>query len=126
MSCFFTFGFACLLGVPAAPQSNHETHTVKLSGPLVREIEGDVLAAQLSPDGSRAVYRASASMERTRLFSVPTDGGEPPVQLSEDPSHVSDFRISADGAWVVYADGVLYSVPIDGSLPPLPIGAGVP
>ena len=57
-----------------------------------------------------------------RLFSVPLDGSEALVSLA-DPQ-VSRFAITPDSSFVVFprtgGDQALYSVPIDGSAPPMP------
>jgi len=68
---------------------------------------------RLNPDGRRVVFDAGA-----RLFSVPTDGGAPAVQLNHLP-FAGLVDISPDNERVVFTSvntGVptLYSVPIDG------------
>ncbi len=99
---------------------------VKLSGPMVAG--GGVsnpFPFQVSPDGARVVYRADQDVDEVfELFSVPADGSAGPVELNGALVGYGDvafeYRISADGARVVYradqdANDVfeLYSVPID-------------
>jgi Tol biopolymer transport system component len=66
---------------------------------------------QISPDGSRVVYRAN-NRSGHQLYSVPTAGGPPrrlnaPLSPASDGSNrrsfVHHFRISADSGRVVYA-----------------------
>ncbi len=112
---------------------------VKLNGPLVAG--GDVAMAfgtgdfQVSPDGTRVVYRADQDVdERFELYSVPIDAGSSPVKLSAplvaggdvSAGYHSSFRISPDSSRVVYrADQELderfelYSVPIDAGASPV-------
>jgi dipeptidyl aminopeptidase/acylaminoacyl peptidase len=98
---------------------------IKLSGPLANE--GDVWNFQVSPDGSRVVYRADQDTDDVdELYSVPLAGGSP-VKLNSplvSGGDVSFFRISPDSSRVVYqadqdTDDVweLYSVPLDGGSP---------
>ena len=100
--------------------------TKKLSGPLVRDGLGDVYAHVLSPDGARAVYRASHDdPQALDLYSVPVDGSAPAVRLN--PPLVAGGNVewpplfSPDSSRVVYVadqdvDGMLelYSVPLAG------------
>lgn len=95
---------------------------------------GDVVEFQVAPDGSRVVYRADQDVDGAfELFSVALEGG-PPVRLnaplaaggSVGQDFVHALRISPDGSRVVYwadqdADEVfeLFSVPLDGSQPPV-------
>ena len=97
---------------------------VKLNGALASdEVQDDF---QVSPDGSRVVYRAAHdSVGVEELYSAPTDGSVAAVKLNGAlaSSEVDDpFIISPDGTRVVYVAaqetaGVfeLYSAPIDGS-----------
>jgi len=75
---------------------------------------GSVGAYDVTPDGTRALYLAAFAGQK--LFSVPVGGGTP-IQLN--PGHnVADtgFRISADGARVVFRTVLdLYSAPSDGN-----------
>jgi len=98
---------------------------IQLNGPLARSIAGDVLEVELSPDGSRVVYRADQDQDEVfELYSVPVGGGTA-VRLNRPLPAGGDvqpgFRISADSARVVYLaeqdtnDFVeLYSVPLGG------------
>ncbi len=78
---------------------------VKLNGALAAE--GDVVSFLISPDGQRVIYLADPEADGLRaLYSVPIAGGVPPVPLNASmPAYgsVMDFyKISPDGAWVVY------------------------
>ncbi len=125
------------------PQQNS---AVKISGSMIAS--GDVgggisagLSFQVSPDGSRVVYRADQETDnRFELYSVPTQSGSA-LKLSGtvvSPGVEEDLRISPDGTRVVYRATVsgsaiveLFSVPIlGGALPtklngPLVSGGGV-
>ncbi len=102
---------------------------VKLNGPLVSG--GAVFASQISPDSGRVVYAADQDVDEViELYSVPIDGSASPVKLNgalvSGGDVFTDFRITPDGARVVYvadqgADEVreLFSVPIDGSASPV-------
>lgn len=88
--------------------------------------------SQLTPDGSRAVYRADQDADEVyELYSVPTLGG-PSVKLSgpmtlggdvdDSPPADTGFLLAPGGARVLYradqtSDGVfeLFSAPVDGS-----------
>jgi Tol biopolymer transport system component len=110
---------------------------VKLNGALVAG--GDVSqgfdGVHLSPAGDRVVYRADANADEVHeLFSVPVDGSTAPVKLCGTlvtGGDVSPFvRFSLDGSQVVYrADALVnerfdvFSVPVDGSLAPVPLSA---
>ena len=97
---------------------------VQISAPQV--LFGDVLAFQVSPDDSRAVYIADQNTDGVNeLFSVPTAGNGPAVRLNPTilvfAGNVNSFRINPDGSRVVYLadqaiDDVneLFSVPIAG------------
>lgn len=99
--------------------------STKLNGPLV---EGGRLwssAVEISPDGSRVLYRASQDTKGvTELYCVPTHGGTP-VKLNPELVAGGDVRgeaaFSPDGRWVVYRadqdvdEAVdLYRVPVSG------------
>jgi hypothetical protein len=89
----------------------------------------DVVPPRFTPDGSRAVYLVDQHVVGEReLFSVPVDGGAPPVQLSAPlpaGSTVLDCLVTLDGTEVVYAvratssstAGDLFVVPILGGSP---------
>ena len=107
----------------------------------------------LTPDGERAVYVADGEIpgdtQHEELYSVPLDRSQPPVTLSGPivvgggvspniyPPGIPDFnddgfRISTDGARVVFkADKEVagwpevYSVPVDGSAPPVKLTSGL-
>lgn len=81
------------------------------------------LGTTVDPTDQRCVYRLNfpAQVAPDDLYSVPIQGGEPPVQLN-DPADgsVESFQITADGQFVVYTarigggDRRLFSVPIAG------------
>src|SRR5262249_51715441 len=122
---------------------------LRLNGPFgTYAIAGDVAALQVSSDGRYAVYGADQDVDEVHeLYSValPERAGDPipaPVRLTP-LDHVTgsafggEFRISPDGARVVYRSNrdapvpsgfELFSVPIDGSAPPValhpPLAAG--
>jgi Tol biopolymer transport system component len=113
-----------LLGtlIVAAP---HEAAAVKLNPSLVPG--GSVLEAQLTPNGSRVVYRADQEANgRVELYSVPVNGGTP-VKLNGPlvaGGSVSAFQITPDGNRVVFLadqdlDGLveIFSVPVSGGAP---------
>jgi Tol biopolymer transport system component len=119
---------ALALLAPAAPAG----HDLRLSAPLVAG--GDVVQMEVAPHGRRVVYRADQDADDVfELFSVSLDGGlvvrlNAPLVAGGDvgADFVHCFRISPDGAHVVYwadqdEDEVfeLFSVPIDGSAPPV-------
>lgn len=76
---------------------------IRLSGALsaLASVEG----FDLSPDGSRVVYRADAFSDATfELFSVPPTGGEP-IRLNRPPTpggSVVGFLVTLDNRFVVY------------------------
>ncbi|MCB8984946.1 MAG: hypothetical protein H6659_14035 [Ardenticatenaceae bacterium] len=100
----------------------------KLNGPLTSG--GNVDYFQISADSSHVVYRADQNIDMMdELYSVPLNGSTPPVKLNSTLPSEGDvtwnFQISEDSSRVVYVadqstDEVfeLYSVPLDGSLPP--------
>jgi Tol biopolymer transport system component len=120
---------------------------IRVSAPLVAG--GDVQPGDLyrleqslfriSPDGSRAVYLADEdSNEVLELYSVPLDGSRASVKLNDPLAAGGDVQfgsnpeylpplmdITGDGRVVYVADRdtdevfELYSVPIDGSSPPV-------
>jgi Tol biopolymer transport system component len=80
---------------------------------------------ELSPDGQHVVYLAAAGGGLSDLHVTRVDGTGVPLRLSapgqsaEPVNARPEFRVSPDGAWVVYRSGLeLFSVPIDGSRPP--------
>ena len=109
---------------------------VKLSGTLIAA--GDVQTdALFSPDGAWVYYRADAVVDgRIELFRVPSDGSASPMALSgpivSGGAVQGTFRITPDGSLVLFrADREvqfredLYSVPSDGSAPPLRLNSNV-
>ena len=97
------------------------------------------LPFELSVDGSTLVVLADALVDGEReLFSLPSDGSSPPVQLNDvtapTASRAYDFQITADGTRVIYALGdailgqtvELFSVPIDASAAPVRIAGPLP
>jgi Tol biopolymer transport system component len=101
-----------------------------LNPPLVAG--GRVFDVQVVPGGLSAVYVADQETRDVQeIYAVPTDGSELPRKLNTAvPAFVTrlslDFKITPDGARaIVRADGdQLYTVPVDGSGPPLLYGSG--
>ena len=100
-----------------------------LNGPLSAN-DGRVYAYEVTPDESRVVYLASQNFpNRAELFSVPTDGSGGPTQLSPTPVPNGEvwrgqFRITPDGARVVFAGDLtlnsavnLWVAPVAGGAP---------
>ena len=130
-----SFGLALLAPGLALAQGQ------KLNGPLPTPGSGDVLSAQVSTDGARAVYRAvhflpGGDSART-LYSAPLGGGSPVVLNTPDSAlhDVLDFALASAGGLVVYrveraspSAIELYSAPVDGSSASVklnaPLGAG--
>ena len=113
---------------------------LRISGPMTAlAFGGDVIEAKFTPDGTRAVFSGDADQDGlSELYSVPTDGSAPPVELNSpvvSGGDVQGFLLSPDSERVVFwgdlsTDGKreLYSAPIDASSPAVklnaPIGAG--
>ena len=99
----------------------------KISGVLPQH--GQVMDVAMSPDGQQMVYTAILDAAGTQaLFSVPTDGSQTPLQLSEllSPGQfLGILKISPDSSRVANlapnSSGLfeLYSVPVDGSALPV-------
>jgi Tol biopolymer transport system component len=114
-----------LLELYSIPVAGPGSAAQKLSIPIASP--NDVSGFEISPDGSRVVYRVSASGV-IELYSVPIDG--PPgaavkikEQLGGNVFSNFNFQISPDGQHVVYQDDQdvegtfeMYSVPIGGPL----------
>ena len=121
---------------------------VKLSGALGvdRDVAWEFL---LTPDGTRAVYVADRDAnESYQLFVVPVDGSAAPLELSgamvaggsvalgtfgASLDQLPAVQVSADSNWAVFvADREvnerfeLYSVPLDGSQPPVKLNGPLP
>jgi hypothetical protein len=123
---------------PPAAQAAVAVFNPKLSGDSLAVSEEDF---QISPDGSRVVYRASdVAGSRRRLYSAPSDGSAPPALLSPvlmPGETVSQFKIAPDGQTVLFLienlstnKQELYKVPLlDGDVDklngPLPVFARV-
>ncbi|NOT30763.1 MAG: hypothetical protein HOP15_09995 [Planctomycetes bacterium] len=118
--------FALLLHARVTAQA------LRLNGPLAPG--GDVAEFQVAPDGSRVFYRADQDVDEVfELFSVSIDGGSPlelngPLAAggSVGREFVHNLRVSPGGNRVLYwADQdedeafELFSVPSDGSQPPV-------
>src|SRR5262245_3712382 len=124
-----------LFSVPA----DGSTPPVELSGTIV-PVGGDVFEDfVITPDGSRAIYRGTLEADDVmELYSAPVDGGAPQVKLNPPLTGQRDVEpgvlVSPNSQWVVYLadqdvnDVIhLYSVPSDGSAPPVRLsGAMVP
>lgn len=105
------------------PEALAETNLVnrKLNSDSLLQSEEDF---QISPDGTRVVYRASTvAGTRRLLYSAPSDGSAPPVLLSSvfmpGNETVTQFAIAPDSSYVVFlvestllARKELYRVPL--------------
>jgi Tol biopolymer transport system component len=112
-----------------------ELHSVPIAGPVSAGVKlngslvtgGDVLAFQISPDNSRAVYRADQDADEIfELYSVPLAGpASAGIKLNEPlvagGSVWVEFQVSPDSSRVVYiadqqtyGNFELYSVPLNG------------
>lgn len=101
-------------------------HSVPIDGSSTpRQLTPEAYQFEVSPDGQHVVYLADKDRSGlSELYRVPIDGSSPAILLSgENP--VGLFKISPDGARVVFNLYGLYSAPIDGSAPPVRI-SGVP
>ncbi|GAB4125499.1 MAG: hypothetical protein Fur005_46930 [Roseiflexaceae bacterium] len=120
--------FGSIIALPAASAA-----PIPLENPRVSHAGLAVSSTdfQISPDGSRVVYRAFGSdSNRRRLYSAPTDGSSAPILLSSNPlaptDTVDSFQITPDGRDVIFTYGSiitenydLYRVAIDGGDPEL-------
>ncbi|MEQ1895115.1 MAG: hypothetical protein ABL998_21455, partial [Planctomycetota bacterium] len=121
--------FCILLAVPSAA-----AQTVRLNGPLPAQ-RGSVLSDyEVSPDGTRVVYRTDPdSTNRVELFAAPIDGSALPVRLHAPlgpNGRVEAFACGGQGRVAFRANlfgslEVLYSSPIDGSSLPVRLSEGV-
>ena len=98
----------------AQPSVPGQAPLVQLNPPLVTG--GDVIDWKISADGAWTVYRADQDVDGViALCSVPTYGG---VAIQLNGSTSSFYEIGGDR--VVFTDaGALFSVPLDGSTPPV-------
>ncbi|MEQ1893150.1 MAG: hypothetical protein ABL998_11440 [Planctomycetota bacterium] len=102
--------------------SSPTAQSVKLNGPLAREVVGDVRSELLSPDGTRVVYQADQERaNHVELFSVPAGGG-PSVRLSAATTvtyfgHEYQPAFTPDSSQVVYIRSGLWVVPATGGAP---------
>ena len=116
----------------ACPQPDGGYVTALFGAPLDGSAPGVRLAEHVSqgtPDylvaGNRVVYRVAGNGQPFELFSVLLDGSASPVRLNPLPtSNGGEFRLSPDGARVVYFTNPvqssrfeLFSAPSDGSAP---------
>ncbi len=109
--------FALLAGVIAGTlcgTAGAATQSYKLNGPMDRPLRGEVEGVQVSPDGAWTIFKAYSETGQSSLLSVPTKGGNP-VELQIVPGYTVRIRISPDSRDVLYSNGDLYQVPIDGS-----------
>jgi len=88
--------------------------------------EPDAPDFQITPDGTRVLYRFhSAESRHTSLAIVPIDRSSPTLRLDPGTRDVDTFRLDPSATSVLYRTqsedvqdpGVLNRVPIDGSLP---------
>lgn len=103
---------------------------VKLSGTMVAG--GDIFPYfDISADAAYVVYRADQETDQVvELFTVPIDGASLPIKLNHElpEDHaIDDVVLAPDSSRLVYGIEVefsyvnkfIYSVPIDGSMPPI-------
>jgi Tol biopolymer transport system component len=101
----------------------YELYSVPLEGSGATRLnhplgDGKVLDRfEVTPDSARVVYTALDARVNPdhSMHSVPIDGGD--SELLNDVGTVSEWELSADGAWVVFRklfDFDLYSVPVLG------------
>jgi Tol biopolymer transport system component len=74
---------------------------------------------QWTGDGSRLLY--SAASGTVRLYSVLADGSAPPLDLG--PVYIASWWLTGSGDHVVYRNGALFRVPVDGSAAPVQLSA---
>lgn len=92
---------------------------VKLSPALTPSDDVAPYNYQLTPDGTRVVFRIGLSFGR--LYCAPIDGSAPAVLLNPSVS-ATVFQV-AGSQRVVFQWGDVYSVPLDGSAAPVMISA---
>ncbi len=115
-----------------------ELQAVAIDGGPVTELtdelldDGEVVAFEVTADGSRAVFVSGRYSREFQLYSVPVDGSTGPVRLNGDlvPGGSVDFafQVGPDALTVVYrADQErnevfeLFAVPADGSSGPVKV-----
>ena len=110
-------------------------HSAPLDGSTSPVPLAEATAFRLAPDGARVAYLSPLG----ELLSVPIDGSAAPVSLTgtippfaslRNVWLVPEFEVSADGARAVFVGDLqtdevveLYSVPLDGSAPPVRVSA---
>src|SRR5262249_54510096 len=86
-----------------SPAAALQFQSVRLNGPLVHDVPGDVLDCQVSTDGAWVVYRCRPDAATgVEVYSAPADGSALPVQLSNQASDVTSYRIAPDASRVVF------------------------
>lgn len=110
--------------------------SVRLNGELAAPRIGDVQDFALSPDGTRAVYRADVQRAgQFELFSAPLDGSQPAVRLHAPTTlarrQVLQFAIGA-GDRVAFLGDLngdnlfqLFSAPLTGTTSPLELSGAI-
>lgn len=134
------------------PSQKHDDGAVESAGGeatiagvgVVQKISGSPMAGsvtvfRISPDGATAVFIADKDTSgRFELYSAPVDGSAAPAKISSGlpfgsgDDGVRAFEISMDSASVVFladanagnGNDDIYSVPADGSSPPVQLNAG--
>jgi hypothetical protein len=117
-----------LIWITLVTSASAQANIIKLSN--LQALGNNIYQQQISPDSNWVVYRADHDTEDIQeLYSVPIDGSTDPIKLNAPMTSGGntyyDYKISPDSSLVVYradqdTDGILelYSVPIDGSVPP--------
>ncbi len=110
----------------------------KLSGEMVENggLPENSAGFNISPDGSRVVYRADQETDEVyELYSVPVDGSAAAVKLNATlpaGGGTNSYEISPDSQYLLYTadqdtDNVfeLYRVPLDGSAAPVKLSGAL-
>lgn len=108
------------LGEPAGGERSLYSAPLDGSAPAVRLSGSDPVFPRFQVGGGRVVFQVVRSGVGSSIFSAPLDGSREPVQLAPFlASNNLSFQISPDGRRVLYVDGDLFAVGIDGRGPPV-------
>lgn len=102
---------------------------VKLNVPLTGALDVYAFDLAFSPDGARILFTVLEYFVEARLWSAPSDGSLPAKELGEAYGHViapAGARVVALGDFQTEGEFGLFSLPIDGSGPPLRLNAPLP
>ena len=123
--CVAPWGLAALAAAGLGA-TRGDAQSIRLNGPLVQPLGGDVTDYRISPDGAYVVYRADQEHDEVfELFAAPSDGSAPAVRLSapqpaESDADVGDFAVAGSRVVFLWVDSgaALYSAPLTGGAPP--------